>query len=63
MPWQNRRRKWLALARGPKTADGRGDGVVTDYAAAERWFSAAAEQGNMEALREMGTMYRFGQVP
>lgn len=36
-----------------------GDGVEEDYQVARRWFSAAAEQGHLGALYEIGRIYSW----
>ena len=38
-----------------------GQGVVQDYAEAEKWFRLAAAQGIANAQYNLGVLYHYGQ--
>ena len=38
-----------------------GEGVPSDYAEAAKWYRKAADQGDIEAQNELGSLYGTGQ--
>jgi len=47
--------------QGVSTRCGNGEGVVQDYAAAVKWYTLAAEQGDAEAQNNLAIMYNNGE--